>query len=132
MGILTFILSNKKLIGIAIIAIAIFSTLIYVKSLKSDIEVLEAEKASLILKLEVSNASIAALQKSIDEQNAAVEKFKADADAREKAGIAAVARAKAESAVSKKKAETIITAKIPEGKTVCEAADDLFNQEIKK
>jgi hypothetical protein len=99
--------------------------------LKSDIVALEAEKASLVVKLEVSNASIAALQKSINEQNAAVEKFKADADAREKANRNEIVKAKVESANQKKRADDLMGRVIPKDTTACDAANQLFNEEIK-
>lgn len=131
MGFIGLILNNWQLVVIGLLLVALAGSGVYVKMLKSDIIALEAEKASLIVKLEVSNASIAALQKSIDEQNAAVEKFKADADAREKANRNEIVKAKVESANQKKRADDLMTRVIPQNTTACDAANQLFNEEIK-
>ena len=81
--------------------------------------------------LEVSQASVKSLQAAIVDQNTAIDKMKSDADAREIAGQVAIAKAKADAAANKKRADDIIHAQIPAGKTACDAANDLFNQEIK-
>ena len=125
------LLRNWQLVVIGLLLAALAGSGVYVKVLKSNIVALEAEKASLIVKLEVSNASIAALQKSINEQNAAVEKFKADADAREKASRSEIAKAKVESATQKQRAEDILKRVIPANTTAADAANQLFNEEIK-
>jgi hypothetical protein len=126
-----FLLKNWQLVVIGLLLVALAGSGVYVKMLKSDIVALEAEKASLVVKLEVSNASIAALQKSIDEQNAAVQKFKEAADAREKANRNEIVKAKVESANQKKRADDLMTRVIPQNTTACDAANQLFNEEIK-
>lgn len=131
MGIIGLILNNWQLVIIGLLLVALAGSGVYVKMLKSDIVALEAEKASLVVKLEVSNASIAALQKSIDEQNVAVQKFKEAADAREKASRDAVIKAKTESANLKRYADDIMNRVIPQNTTSCDAANQLFNEEIK-
>lgn len=125
------LLQNWQLVVIGLLLVALAGSGIYVKMLKSDIVALEAEKASLVVKLEVSNASIVALQKSIDEQNTAVQKFKSDADAREKASRNEIVKAKVESANQKKRADDLMTRVIPQNTTACDAANQLFNEEIK-
>ena len=125
------LLRNWQLIVIGLLLLTLAGTGVYVKMLKSNIVALEAEKASLVVKLEVSNASIAALQKSINEQNAAVQKFKEAADAREKANRNEIAKAKVESLTQKQRAEDILKRVIPENTTACDAANQLFNEEIK-
>ena len=115
--------------GLLLVALA--GSGIYVKVLKSNIVALEAENASLVVKLEVSNASIAVLQKSINEQNTAVRKFKEAADAREKASRNEIVKAKVESANQKQRAEDILKRVIPANTTACDAANQLFNEEIK-
>ena len=125
------LLKNWQLVVIGLLLLTLAGTGVYVKMLKSNIAALEAEKASLVVKLEVSNASIAALQKSINEQNAAVQKFKEAADAREKANRNEIAKAKVESLTQKQRAEDILKRVIPENTTACDAANQLFNEEIK-
>lgn len=125
------LLKNWQLVVIGLLLAALAGSGVYVKMLKSNIVALEAEKASLVVKLEVSNASIAALQKSIDEQNLAVQKFKEAADTREKANRNEIVKAKVESANQKKRADDLMTRVIPKDTTACEAANQLFNEEIK-
>jgi len=125
------LLKNWQLVVIGLLLLTLAGTGVYVKMLKSNIAALEAEKASLVVKLEVSNASIAALQKSINEQNAAVQKFKEAADAREKANRNEIAKAKVESLTQKQRAEDILKRVIPANTTACDAANQLFNEEIK-
>jgi len=131
MGFIGLLLKNWQLAVIGLLLVALAGSGVYVKMLKSNIVALEAEKASLVVKLEVSNASIAALQKSIDEQNAAVQKFKEAADAREKANRNEIVKAKVESANQKKRADDLMTRVIPQNTTACDAANQLFNEEIK-
>ena len=131
MGFIGLILNNWQLVVIGLLLVALAGSGVYVKILKSDIVALEAEKASLVVKLEVSNASIAALQKSIDEQNAAVQVFKEAADAREKASRGEIAKAKVESLTQKKRADDLMGRVIPKDTTACDAANQLFNEEIK-
>lgn len=125
------LLKNWQLVVIGLLLLTLAGTGVYVKMLKSDIVALEAEKASLVTKLEVSNASIAALQKSIDEQNTAVQKFKEAADVREKANRNEIVKAKTESANQKKRADDLMGRVIPQNTTACDAANQLFNEEIK-
>jgi hypothetical protein len=131
MGFVGLLLKNWQLVVIGLLLAALAGSSIYVKMLKNDIVALEAEKASLVVKLEVSNASIAALQKSIDEQNAAVQKFKEAADEREKANRKEIVKAKVESANQKKRADDLMGRVIPKDTTACDAANQLFNEEIK-
>lgn len=126
-----FLIKYWQFVVIGLLLVALAGSGVYVKILKSDIVALEAEKTSLVTKLEVSNASIAALQKSIDEQNAAVQKFKEAADAREKANRNAIIKAKTESANLKKHADDLMRRVIPQNTTSCDAANLLFNEEIK-
>lgn len=125
------LLKNWQLVVIALLVASLCGVGIYVKILKGNIVALEAEKASLVTKLEVSNASIVALQKSIDEQNAAVQKFKDAADAREKVNRNEIVKAKVESANQKKRAADLMNRVIPQNVTACDAANQLFNEEIK-
>ena len=125
------LLKNWQLIVIGLLLVALAGSGIYVKMLKSDIVALEAEKASLVVKLEVSNASIVALRKSIDEQNIAVQKFKEAADEREKINRKEIVKAKVESANQKKRADDLMGRVIPQNTNACDAANQLFNEEIK-
>jgi hypothetical protein len=125
------LLKNWQLVVIGLLLVTLAGSGVYVKILKSDIVALEAEKASLVTKLEVSNASIAALQKSINEQNAAVQAFKEAADAREKASRNEIIKAKTESANLKKYADDLMSRVIPQNVTACDAANLLINEELK-
>lgn len=124
------LLKNWQLVVIALLLASLAATGVYVKFLKSNIIALEAEAASLTVKLQVSNASIATLQKSIDEQNTAVQKFKEAADARAQVNLAEILKAKAESANQKKRADSIMVRVIPQNTSACDAANQLFNEEI--
>jgi preprotein translocase subunit SecF len=127
----TFLFKNWQLIVIGILLIALAGSGIYAKMLNSDIDKLKAEKETLTIKLQVSNASIDTLRKSIYEQNSMVEKFKADAVVREKASRNEIVKAKVESANQKKRAEDLMTREIPKDTTACTAANELFDEEIK-
>src|SRR5574337_876145 len=127
---LGLLLKNWQLVAIGVLVLALAAMGIYVKTLKGNIAQCEAEKDSLVVKLEVSNASIAALQTSINEQNAAVEKFKSAADERAKKNATDLAKARSEAANYKKKAGTIITRVAPSDVTTCDAANQLINEVI--
>jgi len=128
---IAMLLKNWQFVVIGLLSAALAGSGIYIKVLKSDVTALNAEKSSLIVKLEVSTSSITALQSAIGEQNAAVEKFKAEADAREKANRNEAIKAKVESANQKKRADDLMARVIPQNTTACNAANQLFNEEIK-
>ena len=121
------LLTNKfVIIGVIVVAAGI-----YIAFLKSDISTLEAEKKVLVAELEVSQASVKSLQQAITDQNAAIDKMKTDADAREKAGAIEIAKAKAAAEGFRKQAGTLMARTAPQGVAKCDAANSLFNEEIK-
>jgi hypothetical protein len=128
---ISILLQNWKLVLIGALLLVLAGSGLYVSHLKGNIDTLVAEKEALDIKLQVSNASIAALQAAINEQNAAVEKFKADAELRSKAAQDRIAKARIESANQKKKATDIMGRAIPKDSTACDAANQLFNEEIR-
>lgn len=126
-----FILNNKTLILVGILSLALAGSGVYIKLLKSDLEVAHSEKRELETKLSVSNASIASLRSAIDEQNSAIEKMKKDADARAEAGKIIVDKAKQEAQKYKRRADELIKLQPTPGKTQCESAEALINEEIR-
>lgn len=116
---------------LAIVAIIVAGVAVYVKILKSDLNALEAENSSLKTKLEVSQQSVESLRNAITDQNSAIQKLKSDADSKDAAGKILIGKALAEANALKKKAEDIMKSVPTPGKTSCDAANDLFNQEIK-
>lgn len=119
------------LVALIVLAIACAGLLSYTLILRSNISELSAEKREVETKLEVSNTSISALQTTITEQNTAVEKLKADAEARQVAAQAEIDKAKKLADQYKNRANTVINTPRPAGKTACEAAEDLINKEIR-
>ena len=129
--IIGLLLKNWQLVVIGILLLALSGMGVYVKMLKSNVAQCEAEKIALSVALDASQASVKSLQGAIEEQNAAVQKFKDAADEREKAGRAALAKAKATSEANKKWANDLLGRTIPQGTTACDAANQLINEEIR-
>ena len=124
------LLKNWKLI-VAILLITIIAGLgVYIKILHGDISTLNAEKQTIKAELDVSQASVKSLQIAINEQNAAVDKLKADSDAREQAHAAEIAAAKTTADTAKKKAAQLMSTVSPQNLSKCDAANELINQEI--
>lgn len=121
------LLTNKYVI-IGII-VALLGT--YIVILRGQVATCKAEKDTLTAELQVSQASVKSLQQAINDQNAAVEKLKADADAREKAGQVEIAKAKDKADTFKKQASDLLKKVAPQGVAKCDAANQLINQEIR-
>lgn len=131
MGILSLVLKNWQLVVICVL-VALLSVLsLYIKSLKKDIEVTESEKNVLKVELQVSQASVKSLQVAMNEQNAAVEKFKADAELREKNNKIIIQRAKNEAERNAKRASDFMNRKPDPNQPICKSADDLINEAIR-
>lgn len=126
-----FIAKYWQLLAIGALALALAASGAYIIILKSEKAALFAEKESLALALGVSTASVKKLQASINEQNLAVQKLKEDADNREKAHLSEIAKAKSAAEVAKNKAAALLGKVVPQGKNICDAANELFNEEIK-
>lgn len=131
MGFVTLLMSNKTLLFGILFALIIGSMGVYIKILRGNVETLEAEKATVAAKLEISNASIISLQSAVDEQNSAIETFKSAAAEREKRNQAEVAKAKSLADIHRKRAENLLTRKPPPGMSDYEAANDLINEAIR-
>jgi hypothetical protein len=126
------LLKNWQLVVITALLLTLAGTGVYVKVLKSNVAQCEAEKASLQVALDASQASVKSLMSAVEEQNLAVQKLKDSADEREKAGRAALAKAKATSEANKQWANDLLKRTIPQGVTACDAANQLINEVLKK
>ena len=130
MGLIGLILQNWQLVVIGVLLAALAGSGVYIKVIKSEVATVQAKADTLKGELEVSQASVKGLQQAIVDQNTAIDKMKADADARTAAHQAEVVKAKAVSATYKKQAEDLMKAQAPQNKPKCDAANDLINQEI--
>lgn len=120
------LLTNKYVIIGAVVVVAG----IYIKILKVEISSCEAEKKNLVAELAISQASVKSLQAAINDQNAAVDKLKTDSDNREKAGAVEIAKAKVTADGFKKQADTLLRRVVPQNTSMCDAANQLINEEI--
>ncbi len=128
---INFLLGNKTaLLGIALI-VTIIGMGTYVKILKRNIELCEKEKVVLTEKLAISQDAVIRLTTAIDEQNKAVEKFRADAAEREKRNASELNRVRITADTNKKRAEEILARKPPPDVPDYKAADDLINEAIR-
>lgn len=131
MAFLSVLTANKTLIIAALLIAMLAGAGVYIKVLKSDIKVLESEKVALNTKLAISNASITTLEGAINEQNTAIQKLKEHAIKREQEGRVWTAKAKVEADDLKKKADTLMKQIPSQGIPRCDAANKLFDLEIK-
>ena len=131
MPFLTLLLEHKEFIVIVVLLIAGFLGLEYVKGLHSEVTELRTKNGVLEANLETSNKSIKDLQSAIATQNAAVDKMKADADARQQAHAVEIASANSKADTYRKQALDILMIK-PQDPDKCKAANDLVNGEILK
>lgn len=126
----SFILSHKAFILCILLSLVIAGGCLYIKILKEEVTTAKAEKAVVVSDLAISQASVATLQTSIQQQNTAIAKLKTDADAR-------VASHQVEIAAATKKAETYkqqaaeLMKRIANPKeSRCDAVNDLINSQI--
>jgi len=124
------LLGNKYIIAGILLSVLGIGSIVYINSLKNKVVDLQNKNTNLTILLNISEASVANLRTSIDEQNLAVQKLKDDAILREKNGAEALAKARLETEIGKKRSISIMAAKIPVGKSACDAANDLINAEI--
>lgn len=132
MNFLALLMGNKSLLGIILLVMALAGVGIYVKILKSNLEICEVEKVALSAKLEISQEAVKNLQGAINEQNVAIEKMKAAADERAKANQAELNRARATANTFKQQATDILKNVAPQGVPKCDAANLLINSEIQR
>lgn len=127
-----FIVKYWQLILAGVFAGALALSGTYIVLLKGQKETLIAQKESLVVALDVSAGSIKRLEIAINEQNTAIDKLQLDAAERERANQAEVSRVKALAETYRKQASDLMGKKIPQGVNVCDAANMLYNEEIKK
>ncbi len=132
MGIVTLLLKNWQLIVIGLLIAALGASKLYINSLNKDISVLEQEKNVIKAELEVSQASVKSLQGAIDEQNAAVQKMKDAAAAKEKLYLEELARVKKTTDALRQQAGDIMKRQPPQGMSLCDAANNLISEEISR
>ena len=135
MTLIELLLQHKEFLTILILLILLaavgFGTFAYIKVLNAENATLKANNATLQTDLATSNASIKNLQDNITEQNNAVTKLKADADARVQSHQVEIAAANAKAETYRQQALDILRLK-PTNADKCKSADDLFNKEILK
>jgi peptidoglycan hydrolase CwlO-like protein len=127
-----FILDNLGTISIAALLLLGAGSYFYIKSLKETNRALEAEKRELNTRLSVSNRSIEDLRASIDQQNSAIAELKKESDQRQARAAQELAAANMKRQRAESRARQLMNKKIPAGKDVCTAANDLINEEIKR
>lgn len=131
MFILEFLLKNKALVAMAILALALAGQSFRISLLKSSNKALEAEKAAVQTLLETSQANLKQLQGEIKVQNDAIEKLKKEGDERVAKNAEEVKKAQAVAETYKKKAEDLMNRKAPQNLNKCDAANALINEEIR-
>jgi hypothetical protein len=126
-----FLFKNKNLIIIGLFVVALLGQLTYITLLNAEKLTLEAEKTTLTLLLDQSQANLLQLKNNIQAQNAANERLKTDGDARLAKNAVEVKQAQAIAKTYKQKADALLNAASPQGVSTCDAANELINQEIK-
>lgn len=124
MPILLFLLKHWQWAAMGVMALTIFGSTQY-------IHLLRGENKVIADKLEIAAESIRSLQQAVNDQNAAIDKMKADSDARAARGQAEIAQAKIKSDSFKKQAEDLMKKQTPQGVSKCDAANLWINEEIK-
>jgi hypothetical protein len=132
-GIVSGLISSRtNLIIGAGIFIAVLGTLVYIKILKSEVSSEKAKVTVLTNDLQISQASVKELQISINQQNAAIDKLKNDADARVAAHQAEIDIAKHTAETYKQQAQVLMRRKANTTIPKCEDANKLFDEELVK
>jgi len=131
MFVLEFLLKNKALVAILILAAALGVQSFRISLLKSEAKTLTAEKQTLKTQLDESQANLLQLQNDIQSQNAAIERLKKDGDERVAKNAEDVKKAKKEAEGYKKQAQDLMNRKVPQNVSKCDAANALINEEIR-
>ena len=131
MNILFLLLNNKTITAIIVLLLIIVGQFGYIYSCKARIAVSIAEKAVLEEKLKTSQTNVKTLESSVAEQNAAIEKLKSDAQAREESHAGEIKKAKQNAEAYRKKAEELMKRYPQPKQSVCDAANTLINEQIK-
>lgn len=129
---LSFIKNIKtSVILLALLLVAIISVGWYISHLHSEIDELTAANIKCATGLSVSEASVSALDQALSKQGKAIEQLKKDAEARFKASQESLAKARAESEKYKKIADDLMK-RTPQSANLCESANFLINEEIRR
>lgn len=115
---------------LVLVALVALSLSLYIKSLKSDVAKLSAEKAEVSTRLETSLQSVTDLQSAIAKQNSAIQLLSDESKKREETNKVLLAKAKATADTYKKKANALRESKPEPFQSLCEAAEFLLNREI--
>lgn len=126
-----FVVNYWYLIVIVALSAIIAGFTFYVDMLQTDKKLLESEKRELITRLDVSQNSVKELQQSINDQNAAIRKLQQEGELRQQQAEKEIAAAKKQKLDAEQRAKKLMTRKLPAGKDVCTAADELINEEIR-
>ena len=127
----TFLLTHWRTLLAAAFMTVITGQFYWIKHQSTHIAELDASVSVLkgeVADLQESNTN---LRTAISTQNEAVEKFKAAADQRVKASVSLLATANATASSYKAQAESLLARTVPQGTTLCDAADSLVNEVLK-
>ena len=130
MPILLSILGNKYVIIFIVLSVAIGGCFLYKEYLDHKIDTLTTENAALTQDVQLDKETIANLQQSITNQNAAVQKLQADAAARLANNAVAVQQAQITADAYKKQAAALLAQTHAVNVSACDAANSLINGEI--
>lgn len=131
MGLLSIIFQNKSMVSVVFLLLILGGVYFYISTLKSKIEKLDSELSMSKAQIIVLQSSNSTLKKSIDDQNRSVEDLKDQAAKREETYKLEIAKARENTSRAKKRADDLANATPPPGVPLCDAANDLFNQEIR-
>jgi len=129
--ILQGLLRHKEFIVSILLFVTVFIFFQHIKAIQKENGELKERNGQLVASLKTSNDSIKTLQGAIDMQNAAVEKLKADAEARQKAHDIEIAAAKSKADTYRQQSLDLMKLK-PQAPDKCKSANDLINGEILK
>jgi hypothetical protein len=129
---IALILKNWQLIAIATLIAVIAGSGYYITLLKAQKSTLEADKNTLVAELGVSQASVTSLTVAVEDQNTAIGKLKTDSDTRFKKAQQEILKARANTETAKLSADVLLKRTVPQGATQCDAANELFNEEIRR
>lgn len=130
MGYIATLLTHWKAAVCVVLALtcaALFAQMEYTKLQKSE---LAAEIKSLKYQLSDSQTNIRQLSNDISAQNTAIERLKTEADERLAKKQQELAKAQQEAVVNKNLASDIMKKRPPQGVSVCDATNLLFNEAI--
>lgn len=132
MGIIASLVSNWRLLAVGALLLVIAGMFAYIEVLKIQKSELTTENKSMKFQLESSQNNVKKLSEDIARQNTAVDTLKKEADERLAKASADLKKAQFQAASFKRMADDYMSRKPPEGLPLCQAADELFNEAIKR